>query len=68
MSCRDAVLELVRILHQCHEDAKDTKDFEVEVSWICPESGNLHCQVPEELLREAEEKAKAAILAAMDYD
>ena len=68
MSCREAVLELVRILHQCHEDAKDTKDFEVEISWICPESNNQHCLIPAELLREAEEKAKAVILASMDYD
>ena len=68
LTCREAVNEIVRILHQCHEDAKDTKDFEVEISWICPESNNQHCLIPEDLLREAEGKAKATILAAMDYD
>lgn len=68
LSCRDAVFEVVRILHQCHEDSKDTKDFEVEVSWIGPESSNEHRFVPDELLDEAVEKAKAVILASMDYD
>lgn len=68
LTCREAVHEIVRILYQCHEDSKDTKDFEVEVSWIGPESGNEHRFVPEELMEEAVEKAKAVILASMDYD
>lgn len=68
LTCRQAVHELVRILHQCHEDSKDTKEFEAELTWICKESRDEHCLVPEELLKEAEEKAKAVILAAMEYD
>lgn len=68
LTCRQAVNEVVRILYQCHEDAKDSKDFEVEVSWIGPESGNQHCLVPQDVMKEAIEKAKEVILAAMDYD
>ena len=68
LSCREAVFETVRILYQCHEDSKDNKDFEVEVTWIAPETGNMHQLVPEALLNEAIEKAKSVILAAMDYE
>lgn len=68
LTCRQAVNEIVRILFQCHEDAKDSKEFEVEVSWIGPESGNQHQLVPQDILKEAIEKAKAVILASMDYD
>lgn len=68
MSCREAVHEIVRILYQCHEDSKDNKDFEVEVTWIGPETNNLHQSVPEDLLNEAIEKAKSVILASMDYE
>lgn len=68
LTCREAVFEIVRILHQCHEDSKDTKDFEVEVSWVGPESSFQHQLVPENLLNEAVEKAKDVILASMDYN
>lgn len=68
LTCTAAVKEAVRILHQCHDDAKDNKEFEIEVSWVGVESGFEHQLVPEALLRDAEEKAKEAILAAMDYE
>jgi hypothetical protein len=32
-------------IYKCHDDAKD-KDFELELSWICPESGMKHQAVP----------------------
>ena len=47
---------------QGHQRFRGRSQLDLSGEW------NLHCQVPEELLREAEEKAKAAILAAMDYD
>jgi len=43
-----------------HDDAKD-KDFELELTWIAPQSGWLHKPVPKELADEAEAKAKAAL-------
>lgn len=41
-----------------HEDAKE-KEFELEMSWIGPESNNQHVSVPKELYDEACAKAKA---------
>ena len=43
-----------------HDDAKE-KEFELEMSWIGPESNNLHVPVPKDLLDEAEAQAKAAL-------
>lgn len=68
LTCRVAVDEITRILYLCHQEAKDSKDFEVEVSWICGESGGQHQLVPETILAASEEKAKQALLAAMDYE
>ena len=44
-----------------HEDAAKDKDFELEMSWICAESNFRHVPVPADLLKEAEEKARAAL-------
>lgn len=46
-----------------HDDAKD-KDFELELTWISPQSGWLHKPVPKELADEAEKKAKEGLEAA----
>ena len=48
-------------IHVVHEDASKDKDFELEMTWVCPESNFLHVPVPDALLREANEKAKAAL-------
>jgi 20S proteasome subunit alpha 7 len=45
-------------LHKVHEE--DGKPFELEMSWVCEESGRKHARVPAELLAEAEAAAKAA--------
>jgi 20S proteasome subunit alpha 7 len=44
-------------IYTCHDDAKD-KDFELELSWICPESQYKHQFVPKDLKTEAETLAK----------
>ena len=46
-------------LHNIHED--DGKPFELELTWICDESGKQHARVPAELAAEAERAAKAAL-------
>ena len=43
-----------------HEDAKE-KEFELEISWIGPESNYSHVHIPQDLHKEAVEKAKAAL-------
>lgn len=40
---------LLYSIYKCHDDNKD-KDFELELSWICPESGGKHQSVPAEIV------------------
>jgi hypothetical protein len=44
---------------QIHEE--DGKQFELELSWLCEESGWQHARVPKDLQEEAERAAKAAL-------
>lgn len=60
MTVREALFHIAKIMHQCHEEFKDKK-FELDLTWICPESKNQHARVPDDLKREAEEKALKAI-------
>ena len=47
-------------IHTVHDEAKD-KDFELELSWIGPQSGWKHAPVPKDIADAAEAKAKAII-------
>lgn len=67
MAVGQAVKEAARIIHMAHDAAKD-KDFELEMSWIGPATGNKHQLVPEALLAEAVAEAKQFILARMEYE
>ncbi|KAI9199277.1 nucleophile aminohydrolase [Polychytrium aggregatum] len=67
LSCREAVKECARIIYTAHDDAKD-KDFELELSWICEESGNRHQIVPADIVAEAEQFAKASLQDEMEED
>ena len=58
---------MIRSIHLVHDDNKD-KDFELEMTWICAESGMKHALVPKELMVEAEAKAKAALEEGMEED
>mmetsp|Transcript_40734 Transcript_40734/g.47370 ORF Transcript_40734/g.47370 Transcript_40734/m.47370 type:complete len:249 (+) Transcript_40734:44-790(+) len=60
LTCREALFHIAKILHKTHEEFKDKK-FELDLTWICKESNDEHTRVPEDLQREAEEKAKKAI-------
>jgi len=52
ITCREAVKEVARIIYKFHDDIKE-KDFELELSWICDESGKQHQQVPLNIFEEA---------------
>ncbi|CCO26412.1 20S proteasome subunit alpha 7 [Rhizoctonia solani AG-1 IB] len=65
LTVREAVLEAARIIHLVHDDAKD-KDFELELSWIGPETGGKHAPVPRDLWAEADRKAREALDADME--
>jgi 20S proteasome subunit alpha 7 len=56
-----------RSIHLVHDDNQD-KAFELEMTWVCEESGMKHAAVPADLLAEAEEKAKAALEEGMEED
>ena len=63
MTCREAVVEAAKILHRVHDE--ESKPFEIEMTWICDESGKEHQKVPKEILDAAIATAKQA---AMDLD
>lgn len=65
MTCREAINEAARIIYTVHDDAKD-KDFELELTWVGPESGGRHLPVPKELQLEAERKAKEGLATEME--
>lgn len=53
-------ITLSRSIYLVHNDQKD-KEFELEVTWIGDETGGVHLPVPQDLLKEAEQKAKEAL-------
>lgn len=66
MTCAEALMSVARILHKVH-DEKD-RSFELECSWICPQSNYEHRPVPPELLKEAEAAAKKKLEAEEEED
>jgi len=67
MTCREAVVEVARIIHLIHDDVKD-KDFELEMAWISEETGRTFQMVPKEIKDNAEKLAKAKLEDEMDDD
>lgn len=48
---------------------EDGKPFELELSWICEETGKEHKRIPQELVAEVEREARAALEESdMDED
>ncbi|CAE6397716.1 unnamed protein product [Rhizoctonia solani] len=65
LTAREAVFEAARIIHLVHDDSKD-KEFELELSWIGPETGGKHAPVPRDLWAEADRKAREALDVDME--
>ena len=55
----DACSAMTTCAVQVHDE--DGKPFDIEISWVCEESGREHQRVPEELMTEATRAAKAAL-------
>lgn len=56
-------------VHLVHDDSSSsTTPFELEMTWIGPQTKGIHEHVPEALLAEAEAAARAALDAGMDED
>mmetsp|Transcript_4320 Transcript_4320/g.5306 ORF Transcript_4320/g.5306 Transcript_4320/m.5306 type:complete len:268 (-) Transcript_4320:42-845(-) len=60
ITVREGVKQLARIIHALHDEGKD-KPFELEMSWLCEESGWVHKGVPRDYIKEAVEWAKKDI-------
>ncbi|ORX69685.1 N-terminal nucleophile aminohydrolase [Linderina pennispora] len=60
MTVREAIKEAARIIYSAHDETKD-KLFELELSWVCEESGRKHQRVPKELIEEAIQYAERAL-------
>eukprot|EP01098_Paradermamoeba_levis_P004212 TRINITY_DN181_c0_g1_i2.p1 TRINITY_DN181_c0_g1~~TRINITY_DN181_c0_g1_i2.p1 ORF type:complete len:251 (+),score=56.89 TRINITY_DN181_c0_g1_i2:52-804(+) len=67
LTCKEAINEVARIVYLIHDDVKD-KEFELELSWVCPESNNQHQFVPVPVKEEAERLAKIALESKMTDD
>jgi len=67
ITCREAVTEICKMIYACHDELKD-KNFEIEMSWICEESGRVHKLVPADVLAAGEAAAKAALESDDDDD
>jgi len=57
--CREAALLVAEIMYSLHDEVKD-KPFEMELSWVCDESGRRHELVPQSLFEEAVAAGKRA--------
>lgn len=64
LTCKEALFHVAKIIHKVHNESD--KDFELECSWICAESNYQHAPVPQDMIKDAEDKAKAAIEAEED--
>ncbi|KAI8900799.1 nucleophile aminohydrolase [Globomyces pollinis-pini] len=67
LTAAEAVKHAARIIHMVHDESKD-KDFELELTWISPQSNGKHAVVPKDIKDEAERLAKAALDDEMDED
>ncbi|KAG8700605.1 hypothetical protein FRC09_005852 [Ceratobasidium sp. 395] len=65
LTTREALFEAARIIHLVHDDTKD-KEFELELSWIGPETNGRHVPIPRDLWAEADRKAREALDADME--
>lgn len=65
LSCRDALVEVARVLLLAHDEAKD-KLFEIELSWLCAETNWTHQLVPKEIRDAVVKTAQEAIERAME--
>jgi 20S proteasome subunit alpha 7 len=59
LTCKEAIVEAAKIIYTVHDDLKD-RLFDLELSWVCPQSNFLHQFVPKEVFDHAELIAKEA--------
>jgi 20S proteasome subunit alpha 7 len=52
-------MRLLSVHWQVHDE--DGKPFDIEISWVCEESGFQHQRIPQGLMEEATRTARAAV-------
>jgi len=67
ISVREGVKQLARIIYTLYDEGKD-KPFELEMSWLCEESGWKHQGVPRDVIKQSVEWAKRNIADAEEDD
>lgn len=64
-TCKEALKDIAKVIEITRDETKD-KPYDLELSWICPESQNEHQMVPKELRDAAVEEAKTELEAEDD--
>jgi 20S proteasome subunit alpha 7 len=64
LDLRQAAKEAARIIFCIHDATKD-KDFDLEMTWIGPETNNVHEAVPMQFMQECIEYAKGSLQSDM---
>jgi len=59
LTCKEGVKAVAKILFKLHDPIKD-KELDLELSWVCDDSGRLHVEVPEPFRSEAIQLAREA--------
>merc|ERR1712071_288305 len=67
INVREGVKQLAKIIYTLYDEGKD-KPFELEMSWLCAESGWKHKGVPKDVINESVEWAKQEIADAEEDD
>lgn len=67
MSCRDLVKEAAKIIYIVHDEVKD-KNFELQLSWVCEDSGGRQQYVPPDVFAQAEKYATEALAEEAESD
>jgi len=69
ITVEEGVKEVARIVHMVHDDSSTSSTpFELEMTWIGPQTKGTHQHVPEALLVAAESAARTALDAGMEED
>jgi 20S proteasome subunit alpha 7 len=66
-TCKDSLKDLAKILHLNHDADRD-QDFELEMGWLCEQSGWKFQRVPKDLMDAANAEAKAEVETSDEDD
>jgi 20S proteasome subunit alpha 7 len=65
ITCADAIDEIAKLMYTIRDASKD-KPFELEMGWLCAATDYKHALVPTDVVKDAEERAKALVESGGD--